>query len=102
MNLKDKVAIVTGGTRDIGKAVSLKLAAAGANVVVNYCHNKAQGDETVKEITDAGGTAIAVAGDMTKARWSQRSKNARQNSGSCTQPLASARRGSFSVQVRRF
>lgn len=67
MNLKDKVAIVTGGSRDIGKAISLKLAAAGAKVVVNYFNNEAQGAETVKEITDAGGTAIAVGGDMTKS-----------------------------------
>ena len=67
MNFKNKVAVVTGGSRDIGKAISLKLAAAGAKVVVNYFNNEAQGNETVKEITDAGGTAIAVAGDMTKA-----------------------------------
>lgn len=67
MNLKDKVAIVTGGSRDIGKAISLKLGAAGAKVVVNYYNNEAQGAETVKAISDAGGTAIAVAGDMTKS-----------------------------------
>ena len=66
MNFKDKVAVVTGGSRDIGKAVSIKLAAAGAKVVVNYFNNEAHGAATVKEITDAGGTAIAVAGDMTK------------------------------------
>lgn len=67
MDLKDKVAVVTGGSRDIGKAVSLKLAAAGAKVVVNYYNNGAKGAETVKEIADAGGTAIAVGGDMTQA-----------------------------------
>lgn len=67
MNLKDKVAIVTGGTRDIGKAVSLRLADAGAKVVVNYCNNKSHGDETLAEIKQAGGTAILVGGDMTKA-----------------------------------
>lgn len=68
MNLKDKIAIVTGGSRDIGKAISLNLAAAGAKVVVNYYNNEEQGAETVKEITDAGGTAIAVGGDMTKQK----------------------------------
>lgn len=67
MKFENKVAIVTGGSRDIGKAISLKLAAAGAKVVVNYFNNEAQGAATVKEITDAGGTAIAVAGDMTKS-----------------------------------
>ncbi len=67
MKLENKVAIVTGGSRDIGKAISLKLAAEGAKVVVNYFSNAAQGDETVAEIEAAGGTAIAVAGDMTKS-----------------------------------
>ncbi len=67
MSVKDKVAIVTGGSRDIGKAISLQLAAGGAKVVVNYHNNAAHGAETVKAITDAGGTAIAVAGDMTKS-----------------------------------
>ena len=65
--LEDKVAIVSGGSRDIGKAVSLKLAAAGAKVAVNSFRNKEQGLQTIKEITDAGGTAILLEGDMTKA-----------------------------------
>ncbi len=67
MNLTDKVAIVTGGTRDIGKAVSLKLAAAGAKVAINYCNNKKQGEATLAELTDAGGTGVLIGGDMTKA-----------------------------------
>ena len=67
MSLKNKVVVVTGGSRDIGKAVSLKMGAAGAKVVVNYFNNQQQGDETVAEIEKAGGTAIAVRGDMTKA-----------------------------------
>lgn len=67
MRLKDKVAIVTGGARDIGRAVSLKLASEGAKVVVNYFSDPKAGEQTVKEITDGGGQAIAVRGDMTKA-----------------------------------
>ena len=67
ISLKDKVAIVTGGSRDIGRAASLKLAAAGAKVCVNYFGNKDLADETIKLINDAGGEAIAVYGDMTKA-----------------------------------
>lgn len=66
MNLKNKVAIVAGGARDIGKAVSEKLAAEGAKVVVNYCHNADNGKATLKAIQDAGGEAILVAGDMTQ------------------------------------
>jgi len=65
-NLKGKVAIVTGGSRDIGHSCSIKLAEAGANVVVNYHSNKAAGAETVSVIEKAGGKAILVKGDMTK------------------------------------
>lgn len=64
--LEGKVAIVTGGARDIGRAVSEKLAAGGAKVVVNYYRSPEDGEATVKAIESAGGTAIAVAGDMTK------------------------------------
>lgn len=65
-NLNGKVAIVTGGTRDIGRSCSIKLAEAGAKVAVNYHSNKSAGDETVARIEKAGGTAILVKGDMTK------------------------------------
>lgn len=64
--VEGKVAIVAGGARDIGRAISEKLAAGGAKVVVNYFSSKADGDATVAAIEAAGGTAIAVAGDMTK------------------------------------
>lgn len=64
--LEGKVAIVAGGARDIGRAISEKLAAGGAKVVVNYFRSKADGDATVAAIEKAGGTAIAVAGDMTQ------------------------------------
>jgi len=66
MLFKDKVAIVAGGGRDIGRAVSETLAARGAKVVVNYFNNPADGEATVAAIKKAGGTAIAVQGDMTK------------------------------------
>ena len=67
MNFENKVVVVTGGSRDIGRSISLKMGAAGAKVVVNYCNNAEQGEKTVAEIKAAGGTAIAVGGDMTKA-----------------------------------
>jgi 3-oxoacyl-[acyl-carrier protein] reductase len=66
-SMKGKVAIVTGGARDIGRQASLKLAAAGAKVCFNYFENKEQADETLQLIKDAGGEAIAVYGDMTKS-----------------------------------
>lgn len=65
--LQGKVAIVTGGSRDIGRQVSIKLAAAGAKVCVNYNSNQQLADETVQQIKQAGGTAIAVKADMTSA-----------------------------------
>ena len=66
MSSNGKVAIVTGGARDIGKAVSIKLASEGYNVVINYFDNKEQADQTLIEIKAAGGEAIIVQGDMTK------------------------------------
>ncbi|MEM7281435.1 MAG: glucose 1-dehydrogenase [Pseudomonadota bacterium] len=65
MNLKDKVAIVTGGTRDIGKAISLKFAKEGAKVAINYCNNKTHGEETLSEIESAGGTGVLIGADLT-------------------------------------
>ncbi len=66
MSLENKIAIVTGGSRDIGRAVSETLAAHGAKVVVNYFNNASEGEATVAAIQGAGGEAIAVKGDMTK------------------------------------
>ena len=67
MRLKNKIAIVAGGARDIGKEVSLKLAGEGAKVVVNYFSSEEKAKEIVKQITDSGGEAIAVKADVTKA-----------------------------------
>jgi 3-oxoacyl-[acyl-carrier protein] reductase len=67
MRLKNKVAIVTGGARDIGRAVSIKLAREGASVVVNYFRREEDASETLAEIEAIGGTAIAVYGDITQA-----------------------------------
>ncbi len=64
-SLDGKVAIVTGGGRDIGRACVMRLAAAGAAVAINY-HNSSQGaDSAAAEITAAGGKAFALKGDMT-------------------------------------
>lgn len=67
MRITGKVAVVTGGARDIGRAVSLKLAREGARIVLNYYDNKEDAEETLKQIFAEGGKAIAVQGDMTKA-----------------------------------
>lgn len=60
-----KVALVTGGARDIGRAVSIELARAGADVVVNYEHSGAEAEATVAEIVGLGRRAIAVRADVT-------------------------------------
>ncbi|MEC5127467.1 glucose 1-dehydrogenase [Verrucomicrobiales bacterium BCK34] len=67
MKLQNKVAIVSGGARDIGKAISVELAKQGAKVVINYFGSSEKAQETVAEITTAGGEAIAVKGDLTKS-----------------------------------
>ena len=64
ITLTDRVAIVTGGSRGIGRAISTALAAAGATVVVNYRGNAAAADETIAAITASGGKAIAIQADV--------------------------------------
>ncbi|MDF1815757.1 MAG: glucose 1-dehydrogenase [Verrucomicrobiales bacterium] len=66
MKLQNRVAIVSGGARDIGKAIAIELAGHGAKVAVNYFGSNAAAEETVSEITAAGGEAIAVKGDLTR------------------------------------
>ena len=64
MNFTDKVAVVTGSSRGIGRAIALRLAAEGAAVVVNYQRNQAAAEEVVDQIKADGGRAIAVQADV--------------------------------------
>ena len=66
MKLKGKVAIVTGGARDIGREVSIKLAKEGAKVVVNYFNSEEDALKTKRLIEEVNGECIIVRGDMTK------------------------------------
>jgi len=59
-----RVAVVTGGSRGIGRETAERLAADGYAVVVNYAGNEAEADKTVAAITEAGGEAIAVRADV--------------------------------------
>ncbi|WP_141433140.1 SDR family NAD(P)-dependent oxidoreductase [Bacillus sp. 03113] len=64
MKLKDKVVIITGGGTGIGKATALKLADAGAKVVLNYSRSNKEALQVVEEITQQGGTALAIKADV--------------------------------------
>ncbi|MBD1878593.1 3-oxoacyl-[acyl-carrier-protein] reductase [Coleofasciculus sp. FACHB-T130] len=65
--LRGQVAIVTGASRGIGRAIALDLASAGANVAINYASSSGAAEEVVSEITAAGGSAIALQADVSKA-----------------------------------
>ena len=66
-SLAGQVAVVTGASRGIGRAVAIALAAAGAQVVVNYARSSTAADEVVAEIVAAGGSAVAIQADVSQA-----------------------------------
>ncbi|HEY6627580.1 MAG TPA: 3-oxoacyl-[acyl-carrier-protein] reductase [Acidimicrobiia bacterium] len=61
-----RVALVTGGSRGIGRAIALRLAGSGNQVAVNYASNAAAAEETVNAIESAGGHAISYAADVSQ------------------------------------
>lgn len=62
--LKEKVAVITGASRGIGKAIAIKLASMNAIVVVNYAGSKDKAESVVKDIEDMGGNAVAIQCDV--------------------------------------
>jgi 3-oxoacyl-[acyl-carrier protein] reductase len=66
MRLKDKIAVITGASRGVGKAIALAYAREGANVVVNYASNEAAADQVVRDIEALGRKAVKIQGDVAK------------------------------------
>jgi len=64
MRLQDKVAVITGASRGIGRSLAERFAREGADVVVNYCENVAAASETVALVQAAGRKAVALKGDV--------------------------------------
>lgn len=65
-DLTGKTAVITGSARGIGKAIALRYAQLGANIVINYSANRANADQALKEVLAHGGQAIAVQADISQ------------------------------------
>ena len=66
--LHGRVALVTGASRGLGRAIAERLAGEGARVVVNYAHSAGRAEEVVEQIRQEGGEAIALRADVTDQR----------------------------------
>ena len=71
-NLKNKIVIITGASRGIGRACAIELAKAGAKIVVNYHNSKDKADEAVSDIVKVGGHAVAIQADVSKKKDCQK------------------------------
>lgn len=79
MKLANKVALVTGGSRGIGRAIALRLAECGANVVVNYAHNEKEAMETLKLMGEARKKSCAMSFDVANEELVEESINKIKN-----------------------
>ena len=72
LTFEGKTALVTGGTRGLGRTVALRLACEGADVAVNYFSREADAKQTLADIEATGRKAVAIAGDVSKPPQAQR------------------------------
>ncbi len=79
MDLESKVALVTGGSRGIGRATAIKLASLGAKVVINYNRSKEAAEEVVRAISEAGGEAVVAPGDVSTKEGAENAVNTALN-----------------------
>ena len=72
MSLEGRTAVVTGGSRGIGRAVCLKLAEQGADIVFSYVHNEEAARETLQAVKELGARAVALQGDVSESESVQK------------------------------
>ena len=87
-NPNGRVAIVTGGSRGIGRETAQRLSKDGLAIVVNYAGNQEEAEAAVEAIADTGGKAVAVQADVPSPRCSmQPSRSSGASTWSCTPPV---------------
>ncbi|MBT7866929.1 MAG: SDR family NAD(P)-dependent oxidoreductase, partial [Opitutales bacterium] len=69
MLIENKVAVITGAARGVGRATALRLAQAGCHVVINYRSSKEHAQQTAKDIESCGVKALAIQGDICDDRF---------------------------------
>jgi len=72
MRCAEKIVLVTGAQRGIGRAIALRFAAAGADVALNYLDDKAAAESAAKEITGLGRRAVTIAADISRPEEARR------------------------------
>src|SRR5260221_5746270 len=75
MSLRNRVALITGGTRGIGKGIALRLAKEGASIAIGYRSNKNVAQNTLRQLQAAGADCVAVEADITTAERSEQFVN---------------------------
>src|SRR6202167_5877748 len=78
-SLAGQVALITGGSRRIGRSIALRLASDGADIIINYDSSKSEADSLVAELKDQGRRALAVQADVSHRAYVQKLFTAAEN-----------------------